>query len=154
MAEINDPRMPERFWRKVEVDPETGCWLWTAYLTSAGYGQFQFGCRHEFAHRAAYAGLVGPIPEGLQIDHLCRNRRCCNPDHLEPVTQKENLLRGDTIVAACAAKTHCPHGHPYAGDNLRIQGKGARYCKICNRLRQRRWKQRQRDKANAAQGSV
>ena len=89
-------------------------------------------------HRVAYEAAVGPIPEGLQLDHLCRNTLCTNPAHLEPVTCRENLLRGNTLQAANAAKTHCPYGHPYAGENLRVRrlksGGLGRSCRECARV--------------------
>ena len=96
------------------------------------------------AHRYAYEELVGPIPEGLQLDHLCRNRSCVNPDHLEPVTCRENLRRGETLNAANLAKTHCPAGHPYAGENLSITAKGFRECIECGRTRSREFQRQKR----------
>lgn len=84
----------ERFWAKIEKDHSTGCWEWTAYISELGYGQFKaFGAMVR-AHRFAYELLIGPIPEGLEIDHLCQNRGCVNPDHLEPVSHIENVRRG------------------------------------------------------------
>jgi hypothetical protein len=99
-----DPRSPiERIQARVEID-DFGCWNWTGALTSnlpgKGYGRIQVGPKLKLTHRVAYEALVGPIPEGLDLDHLCRNRKCCNPAHLEPVTRRENLLRGDTLTAA------------------------------------------------------
>ncbi|WBB73252.1 HNH endonuclease signature motif containing protein [Micromonospora sp. WMMD1128] len=130
---FGDPCLPARFWAK--VDPaETGCWLWTAGLVD-GYGRFMVTRQaNRAAHRVAYEGLIGPIPDGLVLDHLCRVRNCVNPAHLEPVTILENVMRGETIVAACSAKTHCPKGHPYAGGNLYISPNGARRCQACARL--------------------
>ena len=93
----------------VEVDKATGCWLWTRALQPAGYGRISVNGRLIYTHRAAYEAFVGPIPEGMDIDHLCRVRSCCNPDHLEPVTRRENLLRGDTLTAAHAAGKDCGH---------------------------------------------
>lgn len=89
-----------------------------------------------YAHRVYYEARFGPIPAGLQLDHLCRNRGCVNPDHLEPVTCRENLMRGHTVAAANAKKTHCNAGHALAGDNLRVW-KGKRYCIVCQRERQK-----------------
>ena len=91
----------ERFWAKVVNDTETGCWLWSG-ATTTGYGRFHLamGLPLVVAHRFAYETLVGPVPAGLDLDHLCRVRRCVNPAHLEPVTRRENLMRGDTICRA------------------------------------------------------
>ena len=120
---------------KIEVT-ET-CWLWTGSLNRNGYGRVRHPDtqRDVVAHRLVYEAARGPIPTGLQLDHLCRVRRCVNPAHLEPVTQRENLLRGETITAASAAATVCPAGHPYRGDNLYINPKGHRFCRTCHRER-------------------
>lgn len=126
----------DRLMEKV-AKSDSGCWIFTGYVTPSGYGQFWFeGRRNEFAHRAAYTLFVGPIPEGLQLDHLCRNRACCNPDHLEPVTCRENLLRGEGVTAKAARVSTCPKGHPYSGGNLylRPDGKG-RGCRECRSTR-------------------
>lgn len=120
-----------RFWAKVEKTDT--CWLWTAALVK-GYGRFyDTDMRPVGAHRWAYELLVGPIPEGLTIDHLCRVRRCVNPDHLEVVTQREN-------VARVPPKTHCPHGHAFTAANTYIRKpkadglRPARQCRECARL--------------------
>ena len=110
------------------------CWIWTATTNNGGYGQFWFDSKDVGAHRWMYETLVGPIPEGLQIDHLCRVRNCINPKHLEPVTCGENVRRGDHW---CRRKTHCPQGHPYDEDNTLIYRSGSRACKECNRERGR-----------------
>jgi len=124
-----------RFFAKVDL--RGACWLWTAGRYRNGYGQFYLGGKKVLPHRVLYEWTVGPIPAGLDLDHLCRVRHCVRPSHLEPVTRRENLLRGVTIPAAHAAKTHCPAGHPYAGANLRLRPNGARRCRECSRLRQR-----------------
>jgi hypothetical protein len=125
-----------RFMAKVERS-EDGCWLWCASVTNRGYGRFRTKAQGEvFAHRFSYEIHVGPIPEGLHLDHLCRVRRCVNPEHLEPVTCRENLLRGDTLTAANAAKTHCPKNHPYDETNTYMNA-GSRRCRTCKRDRQR-----------------
>lgn len=120
---------------KVSVEVETGCWLWTGGLYPNGYAAISVNGRVRLAHRVAYQLLVGAIPDGLDLDHVrargCRHRHCINPDHLEPVTRRENLMRGDTIVAANAAKTHCLRGHPFNSANTEIQGDGARKCRRC-----------------------
>lgn len=95
-------------------------------------------------HRIIYEALHGPIPDGLQIDHLCRNKVCCNPHHLEPVTARENILRSNGQGAVNARKTHCIHGHPLEGDNLVIGLDGARRCLVCLRDRGRRHQQKRR----------
>lgn len=120
-----------------------GCWRWTASLMNTGYGQVSVhlpeGRRHtmRLAHRIVYELMVGPIPEGLQLDHLCRNRWCVRPDHLEPVTARENMRRGHFGM-----KTHCPQGHPYSGDNLILHKKPpgrspGRECRACCQARDR-----------------
>ena len=121
-----------RFWSFVERSD--GCWLWTAGLDWDGYGIFTAeASRTVRAHRWAYVALVGPIPSGLHLDHLCRNRACVNPDHLEPVTSRINTLRGKTLAAANLAKSHCIHGHPLSGDNLYVRASGWRMCRECAR---------------------
>lgn len=122
-----------RFHEKYRVDPETGCWLWTDKPDRHGYGEFWMNGRNHRAHNAAYVLLVGPIPDGLEPDHLCRVTLCVNPDHLEPVTHRENMLRGETLGARNAAKTHCPRGHPYDEANTYIGTKGGRWCRACKR---------------------
>lgn len=145
---VGDPRLPERFWSKVQTD-DSGCWLWTASLTNGGYGQY-YPAKNEprRAHRIAYEVLVGPIPVGLVIDHLCRIRRCCNPAHLEPVTHRENTLRGESFVAAYSTTTHCPQGHPYSGTNLRIRPSGRRSCRECERIRVRAQRASHKESSN------
>ena len=130
------PNDKERFLAK--VDKSGDCWLWTASLKSKGYGQFYYNGKNIHAHRAAYGLFKGPIPEGLTIDHLCRVIRCVNPGHLEAVTNKENVLRGNGPTAINARKTHCKRGHSLSGDNVYIQSfTGQRNCKTCKRYNQR-----------------
>jgi hypothetical protein len=131
-----------RFMEHVAIDSETGCWLWTASLTGPGYGQFKVHGRLVLAHRFAYELVHGPIPADRELDHLCRVRRCVNPTHLEPVTTRENLLRGQSFAAINARKTHCPAGHPYAGANVWRESTGARKCRTCKQARQRAWRHR------------
>lgn len=124
----------DRLREKYIEDPNTGCWNWTAALDTKGYGTFAMTSQRKVhAYRASYTLLVGDVPKGLVLDHLCRNRRCVNPAHLEPVTVRENLMRGETKAAQNAAKTHCAHGHPFTADNLLKRQDGRRKCRECNR---------------------
>lgn len=134
-------KLAERFWPKVSVGASNECWPWIAYVGRNGYGDFGVGGRKvERSHRVAYKLVKGPIPEGLQIDHLCRNRRCCNPEHLEAVSPAENTRRGYAGLhkrIEQLAKTHCPQGHEYTPENTYVWN-GKRNCKICVMARQRR----------------
>lgn len=127
----------ERLMAKVTVDNATGCWLWQGHIQANGYGQMRMTSGTEWVHRAAYRLIVGEIPEGLTLDHLCRTPLCCNPAHLEPVTNRENILRGTGASARNAVKTHCRHGHPFDESNTYIRARGGRECRMCNRLRVR-----------------
>lgn len=111
------------------------CWIWNGCRSGGGYSQVRFQGRKFLVHRIFYELFVGPIPKDLEIDHLCRTRACVNPKHLEPVTSQENTLRGISPAAVNARRTHCKHGHPLSGDNLYIEPKGKRRCRICNRQR-------------------
>jgi hypothetical protein len=120
----------------------------TAGLGSKGYGCFFLG-RSVNAHRVSYEWEKGPIPDGMQPDHLCRVKRCVRPSHLEAVSPRENLMRGDTLAAANILKTHCPQGHPYAGNNLKFdENRGIRSCRICCNARTNNWKRRVGYKVN------
>lgn len=114
------------------TDRTGSCWLWTRSLNGKGYAEVKVNGRHHPAHRLAYELLVGPIPAGLVLDHLCRVRHCVNPAHLEPVTNRENILRGDTVPAKNAAKTHCAQGHPYDDANTINRPNGHRRCRACH----------------------
>jgi hypothetical protein len=134
----------DRFLEKI-APTDSGCIEWIASLNNNGYGTFAVGGnRSTVAHRWAYEHFVGPVPDGLDLDHLCRNRRCVNPDHLEPVTTSTNLLRAVGMGQANAAKTHCPAGHPYDGDNLYIPPSRAnnRMCRACRRDRKQKMKEK------------
>ena len=134
----------ERFWEKVDTSAgPLGCWPWTASGSRDGYGQFSADGRGVRAHRFAYELLVGPIPEGLQLDHLCRNPGCVNPAHLEPVTGWENTMRGNTPAAINAAKAYCAKGHPLDEGNTFVEtypdGRfRQRRCLTCRREAQRK----------------
>lgn len=139
--------LAERFWAKVDWREPDECWEWQGSLQRHGYGHIYIGKidgskRFRSAHRVAYELEVGPIPDGLVLDHLCRNPICVNPSHLEPVTQRINLLRGETVPARRAAKTHCKRGHPFDEENTRIDKKGRRVCRTCASDRQRERKAR------------
>jgi len=125
------PAMPDRFWGK--VDKTDGCWLWKAAIGDDGYGRFNLsGGGQIMAHRMAYKLVKGEIPEGLVIDHVCRNRGCVNPWHLEAVSQLENLLR---CPGWPGHRTHCARGHKFTESNTWLwtdkRGRVARYCKAC-----------------------
>ena len=138
----------ERFLDKISPEPNSGCWLWDASLDGKGYGQFmvpQDGVRKlKRAHRISYEMYKGPIPEGLDLDHLCRVPSCVNPDHLEPVTRGENLRRGNMRENnGLMAKAHCPNGHEYLEGTWRYyrppkREHAHRQCLICFRENQDR----------------
>lgn len=123
-------------------EPNTGCWLWTACVDDDGYGVTNIGYRKLGAHRASYEAFVGPIPEGLTLDHKCRVRSCVNPDHLEPVTVLVNTMRGEGLAARNSRKTHCPRGHALHGGNLYIDSVGRRHCRRCQATSQAAYRQR------------
>jgi hypothetical protein len=121
-----------RFMAKVEE--ADGHWLWRAATAANGYGRFAVSKKDiRQAHRVAYELLVGPIPEGLEIDHLCRVRHCVRPEHLELVTRRENLLRGEGVSAKAARTGRCRHGH----DDWHVRPSGKRLCRTCARDRER-----------------
>lgn len=133
----------DSFWAKVNKSAD-GCWEWKGYRTVWGYGFVGRDGERPPAHRVAYELVRGEIPEGLHLDHLCRNRACVNPDHLEPVTCRENLLRGNGWSGRNARKTRCPQGHPYSDDNTIYGTKGERRCLTCRREYDRRRRPRRR----------
>lgn len=141
----------DRLWAKVDKDgplpawaPFLGsCWLWTGGLNGRGYATIGDGGLTLYVHILTWTEANGPVPDGLELDHLCRRPTCCNPAHLEPVTHAKNMARG-----ANAIKTHCPHGHEYTPENTyRLQGR--RFCKTCAAERSRAFQARRKERVNA-----
>jgi hypothetical protein len=131
----------DRLFGKVDSSDPDACWIWTGRLDRYGYGKINMRLgTTSTAHRMAYFMVKGDIPDGLQLDHLCRNRACVNPDHLEPVTNRVNVLRGSGATAINAAKTHCKRGHVLSGENLYVR-RGGRECRECARAAKRAWAQ-------------
>lgn len=119
------------------VPDDNGCWIWRGSMDSRGYGRVAAGRRghHFIAHRWVYEQHRGPIPDGLELDHLCRVKRCVNPDHLEPVTHRENMRRGAGWAGENARKTHCKRGHEFTPENIYWNSGGTRSCQKCIRIR-------------------
>lgn len=129
---------------KIERDPDRGCWVWMAASNEHGYGCISRRGLQRLAHRYIYALFLGEIPDGLYLDHICRRPACTYPLHMEPVTPLQNARRGP----GNSRKTHCPSGHPYSGDNVRVTA-GRRVCVICRRAAGRKWAARHRAGASA-----
>lgn len=129
------PNETVRFWTK--VDKSQDCWIWTGAKIPEGYGSFQVEGRQQGAHRISYEETKEKIPDGYVLDHLCRNKACVNPNHLEVVTNRTNILRGESMAAQNARKIMCKRGHLLNSDNLTPTGlrKGERNCKKCMRIR-------------------
>lgn len=144
---VSKPTMLDRFWSKVDVCGADDCWNWLASLHGLGYGQFNTGRRIMNAHIIAYELQTGrQVPIGLEIDHLCRNRICMNGRHLEPVTKKENILRGQSPMAQQARQTHCIAGHALTAENVYWFGakRNHRMCLTCKRRRDAEYQDRKR----------
>ena len=141
----------KRFWSCVFEQPDDGCWVWTGTI-SQGYGRFRWReggkMRSIAAHRYVWEQIRGEIPDGLQLDHLCRNRACVNPDHLEVVTCKENILRGMSPGVILHRNGVCKNGHPLTSDNMYKQSRGWGCCKICKKANVKRWQASHREHRN------
>lgn len=127
--------LPNNLSSKIETVTESGCWIWVGCCHKSGYGKTCINTKLMYAHRAVYSMLVAPIPEGLTLDHLCRVRCCVNPSHLEAVTIKVNVLRGESPSSVNSRKAHCSKGHGLGGANLIINSRGNRVCRICTNER-------------------
>src|ERR1700693_1847371 len=133
--------LSERFWSKAAITEDTdSCWLWKSPIARNGYARFSVRSNLKvLVHRFAFSKVVGEIPPELTLDHLCRNRACLNPWHLEPVTMRINILRGNGFAAKNARVTHCPKGHEYSAGNIYCKNRdGARKCRACALEYQRR----------------
>lgn len=144
MSAARDPL--ERFHDSYTIDPDTQCWVWDLALNHHGYGVYKANGKTVIAHRWGYIQLVGEIPDGLVLDHRCRNRACVSPDHLEPMTIRENILAEGSLCLAkrCAEAVLCVHGHPLSGENLYVRPNGNRACRACQRLSNQMTKARKR----------
>jgi len=145
------PSFPKLFARRVLALPN-GCWRWTRTVLSNGYGQVTISCKRGSAHRTAYEMARGPVPDGLVLDHLCRFRACVNPDDLEPVTNRINILRGPSPAAWFAVALICTHGHSLEDAHLRPSG--GRTCRVCRVASGKRNGERRRVARLASGGAV
>lgn len=127
----------ERFVSKIVINPTTGCWEWQGHIGKDGYGKMWGIGNIQLAHRFSYEYFIGSITDELVLDHLCRNRKCVNPYHLEPVKQQVNVDRG---INHKNCKSHCPHGHEYTPENSYYDGMGMRRCRICMSIKERKYR--------------
>lgn len=125
-----------RFWYK--VDKTGNCWEWIACTNNDGYGRFRLNGKPQLTHCLSYEDKFGKIPKGLELNHICRNRHCVNPDHLEAITHKENIQKG---ISANRNKTHCPQGHEYTEKNTYIHPSMKRMCRTCRQILARKYYQ-------------
>lgn len=126
-------KLYEKAMLRVIPEPNTGCWLWMGGASDQGYGQVYQDGRAHYVHRIVATHHYGPIPDGMVVDHKCRMRLCCNPDHLGVVTHRENTMRGTNPSAEKARKTHYLNGHAFTSENTRISKLGTRNCRTCTR---------------------
>jgi hypothetical protein len=154
MTDTTNPQADRRFWAKAipanQIHDGVPCIEWTGAVDRDGYGRFG---RSGLAHRWAFIWANGPdsIPTNTELDHLCRNRSCVAPAHLEAVSHRENLMRSGGVTAQCAAKTHCVNGHPFSVENTLLRPDGSRKCRTCKRECDRRRGARLRSPAAVAQ---
>lgn len=128
-------QIKQKILSKILIDPNTECWLWQGYADRDGYARIEvIGGKNKFVHRLSYEAFTGSIPEGMSIDHICKNRGCCNPKHLQQLSIKENILRGDGASSKNNKKTHCNEGHEFSAENTYINNRSARVCKTCAKI--------------------
>ena len=131
------------FYDRIKFNEQTWCWDWQGEITWGKYGRISIRRKRVLVHRFSYELFKGKIPDGLEIDHLCRNRKCCNPQHLEAVTRSTNLSRGHNHNRD---KNHCPQGHPYSGKNMITRKNGSRECRQCTKVGIKKWECKNKDK--------
>lgn len=149
------PEEYELFWSKIVVDCSSDCWVWIGSRHPRGYGQFANDYRKGFAHRVAYETWRGLVPKGMELDHLCRVKACANPWHVEAVTHRVNVLRGEGQAAKNAVKTHCKHGHLLDEKNTYVfTGRGyvERLCRACGQKHKAAYSAKRRRSRNNGQG--
>jgi len=136
---VTIPPASARLFSRLTIAP-SGCLLWTGAKTGNGYGHMSIGGRLYQVHRLMYEIFAGPIPNGLELDHLCKVRLCASPAHLEPVTHRVNVLRGDSPAALQILRTHCPYNHEYTAANTYVSRTGKRQCRTCNKAKCRQYR--------------